>query len=131
MALHLFAGMGKVGEKESTSCGKNLLVKSIQAVYLDDSRVCQDCLKEDCLAPVADPAMVFEAKRLGVITGTTVINTGMISFVFLRDSGVSYDKIFEFLGYYGHAELIKDDEGKHWEICVMQSGHGQVFHSGN
>ncbi|MFA6296490.1 MAG: hypothetical protein WC663_03990 [Patescibacteria group bacterium] len=147
MTLHLYAGMGKVGEKEATSCGKNLLVKKRMPVYLNDSKVCQDCLKEGCLAPVADPAMAFEAQRLCVITGTKVVNTGEISFKYLHESGAKHTMISEFFGHYGHVylrekgenevdpfKLARGEEGAigpngilKWDIVVVKSGHGIVM----
>ncbi|MDD3887576.1 MAG: hypothetical protein PHN19_02270 [Patescibacteria group bacterium] len=120
----------RIGNAVTTSCGKTLLAGAPTLVRAhQELDFCPECLK--CSSLYDKSICGFKARSFHVITAKRIIDTGRLSFRFLLDSGVSQERVRDYFGYYGHAQVVNDERGRHWESFVMKTNEGQVFCSGN
>ena len=86
-------------------------------------------------------------KRIFVITGISIIDTGKVSFRFMFDSSAPYTQFMEYSGQFGLLTLDKkgddyvdpfrlarsepgaigDDGVKRWQVFIFKSGKGRSF----
>lgn len=142
--IHLFEtdneGL-KPGMKVLSNCGKELIVSEVFGASCN-GRLCEECLNRHHRKESKKKTFAFVQKRLGVITGTKVVDTGKISFKFLFDSKGPGEDFLEFLGHYGiitlrsietNLEVVVEEVrslGVYWDIFVM-GRNGQEFTGGN